>query len=412
MFSAFFNSLFFPLFNQALHWAYVFSPIWVPVFLVFMFWEMWMDYIHMHFLAKQKWILLEIKLPKVLDKSPAAMESFITALWQKGSPKNVLETYWDGAIPIPFTLEMVSLGGEIHFYIHAIAKYKKFIESQMYAQYPTAEIFEAPEDYTKKLVHDPKRFSMFGMYYSFTKKEDQYPIKTYVDYELDKNPDEEFKIDPLTHVLELLASIKPWEIIAFQIVFTAHQPEGLLFGHLKKQGTWVAGGEKIVNDLLNKAKDEKTGFSRFATKVETDIIAAIQRHMGKTAFNTYFRALYYSEKDKFDPSNIGSVISVVKQFSSENLNGFKPGFFTTEPSDKPWTDFRDIRKNANEHVFIDHFKRRKFYGASAHHTKIKKLIMSTEEIATLFHFPGAVASTPSFTRIPSKKSEAPSNLPV
>ncbi|MFA6094651.1 MAG: hypothetical protein WC757_02080 [Candidatus Paceibacterota bacterium] len=411
MFDAFFNSTFFPLFNQGLHWVYVFSPLWVPVFLVFMFWEMWMDYIHAHYLAKQKNVLFEIKLPKVLDKSPAAMESFITSMWQKGTPKNVLETYWIGIVPPSFSLEIVSLGGEIHFYICALAKYKKYLEAQLYAQFPTVEFFEAPSDYTKNLIHDPNRFSMFGIYYSLTKK-DPYPIKTYIDYGLDKDPDEEFKVDPLTHVLEFLGSVKPWERVMFQFVFTAHQEEGLMFGHIKKQKTWIEDGEKIVNDLLNKAKDEKTGFSRFATKVETDIIGAIQRHMGKTAFNTYLRGIYISEKDKFDAINITSIISVVKQFSSDSLNGFKPGWFTSLPSDKPWTDFRNVRKNAWEHTMIDHFKKRKWYGVSANHPKIKKMVLTTEELATLFHFPGAVASTPSFTRIPSKKAEAPSNLPV
>ena len=38
--------------------------------------------------------------------------------------------------------------------------------------------------------------------------------------------------------------------------------------------------------------------------------------------------------------------------------------------------------------------------------------MNGEELATLYHLPGAVATTPTLTRIPSKKSEAPANLPV
>jgi hypothetical protein len=39
-------------------------------------------------------------------------------------------------------------------------------------------------------------------------------------------------------------------------------------------------------------------------------------------------------------------------------------------------------------------------------------ILNTEELATLYHFPGQVAATPSFKRISSTKAEAPTNLPI
>ena len=42
----------------------------------------------------------------------------------------------------------------------------------------------------------------------------------------------------------------------------------------------------------------------------------------------------------------------------------------------------------------------------------KPLIINSEELATMFHFPGPVAGTPALERVPSKKAEAPSNLPV
>ena len=42
----------------------------------------------------------------------------------------------------------------------------------------------------------------------------------------------------------------------------------------------------------------------------------------------------------------------------------------------------------------------------------KAFILSTEELATIFHLPGRVVETPSFTRIESKKAEPPTNLPI
>ena len=39
-------------------------------------------------------------------------------------------------------------------------------------------------------------------------------------------------------------------------------------------------------------------------------------------------------------------------------------------------------------------------------------VLSNEELATLYHFPGMVSETPSFKRIESKIAKPPSNLPT
>jgi hypothetical protein len=44
--------------------------------------------------------------------------------------------------------------------------------------------------------------------------------------------------------------------------------------------------------------------------------------------------------------------------------------------------------------------------------KSPHFVLNTEELATMFHFPGGVAATPTFNRIESRKAEAPTNLPV
>ena len=38
--------------------------------------------------------------------------------------------------------------------------------------------------------------------------------------------------------------------------------------------------------------------------------------------------------------------------------------------------------------------------------------MNIEELATIYHFPGDIASTPTLSRVEAKKGEPPANLPV
>jgi hypothetical protein len=58
---------------------------------------------------------------------------------------------------------------------------------------------------------------------------------------------------------------------------------------------------------------------------------------------------------------------------------------------------------------LDAYKRRMFF---FYPYKYKAMVMTNEELATMFHFPGQVAQTPGLPRIPSKRAQAPTNLPI
>ena len=55
------------------------------------------------------------------------------------------EEYWDGEITRPYSLEMASFGGEIHFYVRFYKKQKELIEAAFFAQYPDLELLEVPD---------------------------------------------------------------------------------------------------------------------------------------------------------------------------------------------------------------------------------------------------------------------------
>ena len=89
----------------------------------------------------------------------------------------------------------------------------------MYAFYPEVEMYEV-EDYAAKFKFDPDTQECFPTDWRYEPRNDAYPIKTYVDFELDKDPKEEYKVDPLAEVIERMSILRPDEQMWVQIVIT------------------------------------------------------------------------------------------------------------------------------------------------------------------------------------------------
>ena len=89
-------------------------PVWLPLILLRFLISTWITYKRREWLKKTGSILLEIKIPKNTDKSPAAMEMVIEGIWEDviGSLTNA---YFEGEVRDVFSLEIVSLGGEVKF---------------------------------------------------------------------------------------------------------------------------------------------------------------------------------------------------------------------------------------------------------------------------------------------------------
>src|SRR3989344_345756 len=67
---------------------YLSSVLWLLPLLVYAFWKLWVDYVRWESIAKREYILLEIKLPKEIRKSPKAMEVVLNAINQTGGEGN------------------------------------------------------------------------------------------------------------------------------------------------------------------------------------------------------------------------------------------------------------------------------------------------------------------------------------
>ena len=399
------------------------SPILLMIVLLALFVDVWVRYVRAENQFKEKYLVLEIRLPKETVKSPAAMELFLTALHQTGGEGTWFDKYWLGKTRAWFSLEIVSIEGQVHFFIWTRAGLKTFIETSLYAQFPGIEVHET-DDYAKSVHFDPKVNTLWGCEFKFAKG-NHYPIKTYVDYGLDKDPKEEFKVDPLAPLLEFLGSIGVNQQVWIQFIIRAHKDDQEKEGHwFKTTDKWKDDAAAEVHKILG--RDPKTkvagvvgedgqGQRISISPGEQDIVKAIERGVSKLGYDVGIRAVYIAEKNSFVGTTIPAIIGSFKQFNAEHLNGFKPNAKLWLPKfDYPWQDFRDIRQNHTRKELLEIYKRRSYfhhpYKGVHHHAA--PLVMNSEELATIFHFPGQVAATPTLARIQSKKGQAPANLPI
>lgn len=362
---------------------------------------------------------MEIKIPKNTDKSPAAMEMVIEGIWEDviGS---LTGAYLEGELRDVFSLEIASIGGEVKFFIWAFPKWKSIIESRVYTHYPGAEVVEV-EDYAIKVLFDPQKMNVWGITTRLVKP-DAYPIKTYIDFGLDKTDKEQEQIvDPLAPVLEYLGTLKPGEQAWIQILIQGHRKEGFQDVRLSSKPDWRESIKKEINKMIEKeafgkSEKDKSGKDKpktllDLTKAQSEVIVAIERNSAKLAFDSMMRVVYVAPKEIYVRTRGVGIIGSMRQFGSKTLNGIRPHKFIPGIV-YPWEDFRDIRRRYRQKTLFEAYKRRSFFNVPFKHVFGKPYVLTTEELATLFHFPGATVTTPTLARVPSKRAEAPSNLPV
>jgi len=371
------------------------------------------------FFAKQKYILLEIVPPKDLQKTPQAMELFLGSLYQTGGDvTGFFSKYTNGSCRPWFSLEIVSIDGSVKFYIWSRANFLDMIETQLYSQYPDIEIIDRTgNDYSTDIKWDPENYQYWGC--NFIKSAVSHlPIKTYVSHGMVGGGKEESKVDPITPVIELLGSLKKNEQVWFQILVRAHTKETLKPGTRNEMVDWKHAAQQ---DLIKRTKrDLKMDKEKpvnpallVMTKAEKEAAEAIENNISKVPFDCGVRAIYVAKKDLFRQSMIAGINGSFRQYGSPNLNGFKT-VGAPKPTKFKWQDRDGKKLLSQKKKIVGEYQHRSFFipeyipfGA-----RVKPFVMTTEELATIFHFPGNVARTPTMSRVQAKKVEPPANLPV
>lgn len=397
--------------SQVLTWMLYTAPLWLPYVTFMLLFDKWTTWVGLKFAWEGNRRILRVILPPEVLKTPEAMEYFFNQVFASGAADNLWQVYIDGKRPPIMSCEIVSRGGDINFYITVPKKQIQGIKDNLYAQYPGVSLTEEAYDYTAEVPPDLKDWSFLSFHMN-KKKDSHKPLKTYVDFGLDKVAKEEEKVDPITPLLEVIGSIKPGEQLWVQFLMKAHRDYSFKSGSLTAKPDWTEAAKAEIDTMMNRVgkSDEKSedDFPRL-TPGERNTVENIERNTSKYAYDVAIRWCYVvSPEGEFDASNIGKVLRALAQTEAKGGNGIG----------MKWrTDF-------NYHWFSDPFGKKlpelmkgelkdyKLRTLNPKNTSMGFATYSTEEMATLFHLPGTVALTPTLNRVISTRAEAPNNLPT
>ena len=135
---------------EAARIAFSLWPAWLTLLTLWAALHQWLVYIRRSWINRQGSILLEIRFPREIPKSPAAMEFVLQGLWEPANISTMIDGFWEGKVREWFSLEIISIGGQVRFFIWAMPRWKQIIEARIYAQYPGAEVHEV-KDYALNL---------------------------------------------------------------------------------------------------------------------------------------------------------------------------------------------------------------------------------------------------------------------
>lgn len=390
-----------------------------------------------------KWILLEVKIDELNERSPFAMEQIFTSLHAMHSGASWGEQF-AGKIVLSISCEIVSLGGRVSYIFRLPERYRTLLESAIFAQYPKAEIYEV-EDYLKNLPrhhYDPETadFDFWGTQLNKIKQGTQsaFPIKTYPGFE---HKEQDTFIDPLAGVIEAMSNIEPYELLASQIVIKPvtedwkkeadhilqklkgapekHKPPGLfemilvgpinaIFDGLFALFAGPAEHEKKME------KEAPPSLMQYLSEGEKQVIAALEHSMSKLNYETHIRLLYLTPKGRLNKAlRISELIGAYRHFGDRSINGLKPdlthswtdaSFKLSQTLEQPILRKRTLTRKRH---FLANFIGRDAWKGSG------QFYMNTEELATLYHFPQAPnVRISQVERVQTVKSAPPSNLPV
>lgn len=334
-------------------------------------------------------VLLIIEVPNDNDKKELSAEHMFASLHGILRPKSELAK--EGSLQEHISFEIASIGNQIRFFVWTPKHLKDFVESQIYAQYPSVQIREGIEDYAE---HDTAGRHIYGAEIELTKKE-VLPIKTFTTFE----------VDPLAGITAVLAKLEEegeemWIQILARPIDDSWQDKGAAFVEsIRGSGSGDLRSvlrkelyslpkyifSNFLRALLSPPSSSDVAKKEIST-AQSSVIKAVEEKITKLGYQVKVRVAYIGPSQNLARQRIQAIVGGFKQFNSTNLNGFTVNNYHND---------RDYLKAYRARLFTD-----------------DGYILNIEELASLYHLPHTNVATPSIVWTTSKTAEPPSNLPA
>lgn len=334
-------------------------------------------------------ILLLIEVPRDNEKKELSAEQMFASLHGILRPHSELQH--EGSLQEHISFEIVARLNSIQFYVWTPKHLKDFVESQIYAQYPTVQIKEGPEDYSHNPINGR---TIYGTELALT-KDTVLPIKTFASFE----------VDPLAGITGVLAKLEQmgeevWIQILARPLDDSWQNEGKAYvdrikGNSKGNfGSGISGLffqvpvfilTHFFSALFAPPGDKKNDKPEVSTGQQA-IIKAVEEKITKLGYQVKIRIAYLGPDEGSARQRLQAIVGGFKQFNTTNLNGFTSS------------------KMYNSQEFIEDYQARLFFDHG--------YTLNIEELASLYHLPHKSVETPNMKWTTAKTSEPPSNIPV
>jgi len=309
-------------------------------------------------------VVLRIMIPHDNEKTPQAAEQMFASLYGilRGHKKS----------PHHFSLEIVAGAYGIFFLACINKRYQQFLEGQIYAQYPTAQIKEVP-DYAGNLLNNSK--AQVGVEIGLA-KDFFLPIKTFVS----------FDVDPLASITSAIGKLEGDQEVFIQFVVRPIASD------------W----QKIGRDFVNKRKGQmdSEGKKLQLEAGETSELKEVETKSSKLGFQFLIRIVTQAN-DKFVAETLlEDVEASFKQFQTGQYNSLS------------------VRSNGPNPLVALVFGKRDQDSLPLRLKYLYRLldenatdIINIEELASLYHLPNRTVEVSRIAWSKSKKLPYPMDLP-
>lgn len=285
------------------------------------------------------------------------------------------------------SFEIIAHRGKISFYVAVPDRWRTFLEEQIHAQYPHAEIEDVP---------DYNLFSSRGVIlgsYLRLRRPNHFPIKTYRKLETDS-------MNSLTNALSKIAdtdgaaiqyvvrsAAKGWRAEGVRIARAMQQGKKLS----QVQGNQVWGG--VAKELKGLASMPKPGEKKpeegyRLSPLEEEMVKGLEEKSAKAGLDVNVRIIVSAVQPNDAQRYLNDILGAFGQF---NIYEYGNGFKKSMPR---------MQGSLVRHFIFRHFDQR------------ERMVLNAEEMATLFHLPLPTTETPKIDWLLSRKAVPPSNLPT